>query len=215
MLPFLRRLAISMTNKDYKWMFLMYGLMQSLSIIEFLIWKGEIAHNNDFSFFILANYIFYPLTGYYIDQRLKEEKFTRNNAFVLVIISIISILISCFMTHYRCTIFNSWTESTCQTFFNTLIFIPAIMVYYISKMWFMNHKLNEKVCKIIATLGGTTFGIYLIEQICRKETHQIFIWLRPYIHTLPACWIWILCACIIGGSVILLLKQIPGVKNYI
>ena len=58
-------------------------------------------------------------------------------------------------------------------------------------------------------------GIYLIEQICRKETKFVFIYLQPYIHTLPACLVWILIACIAGGVVVLLLKQIPVIKKFL
>ena len=214
MLPLLRKMAGNMTDTDYKWMFLMFGVMQILFIVDFLLFKGTTRHNGNFSFFIIANYVFYPLAGYYIDQK-SEKTFTYKKALILVVSSIMAIIISCLMTQYKCTMFDEWTEGTCETFFDTLIFLPAFTVFYIVKMWFISFKLNNKVFKVITTLGGTTFGIYLIEQICRLETRQIFIWLRPYIHTLPACWIWILSACIFGAVITLILKQIPGIKKFL
>lgn len=214
MLPLLRKMAQHMSDTDYKWMFLMFGVMQSLSIIDFLLFKGEAGHNGNFSFFITVNYVFYPLAGYYIDQK-PEKAFTGKKASAFVAASIIAISISCLMTQYKCTMFDEWTESTCQTFFSTLIFIPAFTVFYITKMWFMNFDSDSKAGHIIITVGGATFGIYLLEQICRLETKWIFIWLRPYIHTLPACWIWILSACIFGCMITLILKQLPGVKKFI
>ena len=214
MLPLLRKMAKNMTDADYKWMFLMFGIMQSLSIVDFLLFKGEARHNSNFSFFITANYVFYPLAGYYIDQKT-EKTFTYKKALVLVVSSIMAIIISCLMTQYKCTMFDEWTESTCQTFFSVLIFLPAFTVFYIVKMWFINLEPDSRVCKTITTVGEATLGIYLIEQICRLETSQIFIWLRPYIHTLPACWIWILSACIFGAVITLILKQIPGIKKFL
>lgn len=215
LLPLLRKMAIAMSNVDYKWMCLMYGLIQGLSIIDFLIWKGERGHNGNFYFFISTNYVFYPLMGYYIDQRLEKEKITKEKVLCLMVLSIIAISICCFMTHYRCALIGEWNESSCQMFFETLIFIPAITVYCATKIWFENHNLNRKVCAMISAIGGTTFGIYLIEEICRGRTRFVFDRLQPYIHTLPACWIWIFVACVFGSIVTLIIKQIPGVKKYI
>lgn len=214
-LPLLRKMAICMTEKEYKWMFLIYGIVQSLTIIDFILWKGEKVHNPNFSVFITSNYIFYPLMGYYMEHKMKEKQFNLRGGVILSIVSLIAITLCCFMTHYKCVLTDKWTENTCQTFFNTLIFLPTITVYYISKMWFLNHTYNEKIYKLITIVGGTTFGIYLIEQICRKETKFVFIYLQPYIHTLPACLVWILIACIAGGVVVLLFKQIPGVKKFL
>ncbi len=214
MLPLLRKMAKNMTDADYKWMFLMFGIMQSLSIIDFLLFKGAAGHNGFFSFFITVNYVFYPLAGYYIDQK-PEKVFTRKKCLVLVAASITSIIVSCLMTQYKCTMFDEWAEGICDTFFETFIFLPAFTVFYCIKMWFINIEPSNKACRVIAVLGGTIFGIYLIEQICRLETRQIFIWLRPYIHTLPACWIWILLACMFGAVITLILKQIPVVKKFI
>lgn len=215
LIPLIRKMAKFMTSAEYKWMLLMLGLIRCFSIIDFLIWKGKKTYNSSFYFFITTNYVFYPLMGYYIDQRMKKEEFTKKKALILIAASIIAITVSCIMTHYKSTLYDEWTEGSCQTFFNTLIFLPTIAVYYLVKMWFMNHNLSNRVCNTITTIGGTTFGIYLIEQICRNETKFIFNWLKPYIHTLPACWIWILFACMVGSISTLLIKQIPGIKNYI
>lgn len=215
MLPLLRKLAKAMTDKEYIWMFLLFGLIQSLSIVEFLLWKGTASHNSNFSLFITTSYIFYPLMGYYIDQRLKREQFNRKNLLFLTLASVAAVIVCCLMTEYRCTLIDEWKESSCQTFFMVLIFLPTITVYYAAKMWFLNHSISDRVSNIITTAGGTTFGIYLIEQICRNETKPIFDWLNPYIHTLPACWIWILAACVGGGILVFLLKKIPGIKKLI
>lgn len=215
MLPILRKLARAMTDKEYMWMFLLYGLIQSLTILEYLIWKGTASHNRHFSFFITTNYVFYPLMGYYIDQRMKNEQFQWKKLLILIITSVVSVIICCFMTQYHCTLIDEWKESSCQTFFSTLIFLPAITVFYAVKMWFINHSLSDRTCSIIKAAGGTTFGIYLAEFICRQETKPVFIWVEPYLHTFPACWIWILVACICGGILTLLLKRIPGIKKFI
>lgn len=199
MLPFLRRLAKSMTNQEYLWMFAMFGLMQVLPIIDFLIWKGSAGHSGNFSFFITTSYVFYPFMGYFIDQRFKKEELHKTTCFCLFFFSILAVVLCCALTHYRCMLIGEWTEASCQTFFNTLIFLPSIAVYYGTRMWFEYHSIPVWLVRILSAAGGTTFGIYLFEQIWRNETKPVFQFFQPYIHTLPACWMWILAACVLGG----------------
>lgn len=215
MLPFIRRLAKSMSNKEYMWMFLMYGAIKSLPIFEFLIWKGNLSHNNHFSFFITIDYVFYPLMGYFIDQRLEERDFSKRNFLIMSFISFIAIVICCIMTQYRCSLLVMWNESNCQMFFNTLIFLPTVTVYYAARFWFLRHDLSSKTKKVITTLSGTTFGLYLIEGICRCETEQVYTCLARHMNSLFACWIWIAVACCLGMTTTYLLKKIPGVRRFI
>lgn len=215
MLPLLRKLARGMTNRDFKWVILLCTIVGLLSMLEYFFTKGTVSYNKNFSLFVGQNYILYPLMGYFIERRLKPEDFTRKNLLILWILSLLAIAASCFMTHYKGSITGDWRESTCQTFFNTLIFIPAITVFYTVKMWFMKHTPGPKTSKIISTIGGLTFGIYLIERICRVETEKLFFILKPYIHTLPSCLVWIFAACVFGGVFIFILKKIPGVKKFI
>lgn len=215
MLPLLRCFGRTMTDKHFLWMFIMYGFFKSLSIVEFLIWQGSKTHNGSFSFFVTTNYVFYPLMGYYIDRIMKNRLFNRKTLVLLTITSIGAISICCFMTQYKCSIIGEWEEDTCQTFFNTLIFLPAITVFFAAKMWFMNHRPKERICRLIELIGGTTFGIFLFENIFRRVTIPIFRSLEPMIKTLPACWVRIFAACLLGSVITLLLKQIPGVKRFL
>lgn len=211
----MRRLAKYMTNKEYMWMFAMYGMINMLSIVEFMIWKGEAFHNGEFSFFITKNYVFFPLMGYFIEHRLKKQDFNKKNLAVLLVISFIAIVISCLISQYRSTLLNAWDENNCQTFFNTLIFVPAVTVFYAAKMFFIYFNVSDRTRHVIAVLGDTTFGVYLIEYFCRDKTSFIFDFLKPIIHTLPACWIWIAVACLLGMSITYFLKKIPLIDKFI
>ena len=215
MLPFLRKLAKNMSNREYLLMFVLYGLFRCLAIFEFLVWKGTITHNKDFFLFIITDYIFYPLMGYYIEYRTQEKDINGKRLFGMLITSFFSIVICSVMTHYRCMWLKEWKESTCQTYFTTLIFLPTITVFCGAKYVFLRFKHSVRLQKILTNVSSTTFGIYLIEQICRTETKPIFDFLKPYIHTLPACLIWIFCACLFGGCITFLVKKIPIIKDYI
>lgn len=215
MLPLLRKLAKAMTAQEYRWMFLLYGAAGCLSILDFLIWKGEKSHNSDFFFFIAADYVFYPLAGYYIDRRIAESKFTVKRFLSMAVLSAVAIVICCLMTHYRCTLTGSWDEDNCQTFFNTLIFLPSVTAYYGAKLLFLRHSPGERLKKILVAAGELTFGIYLINEICLQETDCVFAFLYPHLGVLPACWVWTFCACLLGGCVTFLVKKVPGVRKFI
>lgn len=215
MLPLLRKLARGMADRDFKWVLLLCTLVGLLELGQYRLSQGSTVYNTNFSLFAGQNYILYPLMGYYIEHRLKAKAFRKRNLLLLWAIALGALLLSCYMTHYMCTITNGWTEAGCQSFMNTLIFLPSIAVFYTAKLWFTRHTPGKRISKAITTLGGLTFGIYLMEGICRVETKHILPILRPYVHTFPACIIWILCACVFGGVCIFILKLIPGVKKWI
>ena len=82
-------------------------------------------------------------------------------------------------------------------------------------MWFIHHETKPAASRAIKEIAGTTFGIYLIEQILRKEFVFILKWLKTFIHPYIACWIWVLMLCIIGGIIVYIIRLIPGVKKFI
>lgn len=215
LLPILSVLAQSLSNKQYIYMIIIYFLMQCLSIVQYIIWKGQLSYNGSFSLFIMGSNIFYPLLGYFIEERVPEKYYTKKVLALMACISVISIIICCLLTDYHCNLINEWSEATCQNFFGTLIFIPAATVYFAAKMWFASHRLSGNPGKILTIAGSCTFGIYLFEHIYRKVTSSIFTSLLPYLHTLPSCIIWILSACFLGTAVTIVLKKIPVIKKYI
>lgn len=214
-LPILRKLTKAMTRIDYKWIIAVYGTISCLSIFEYLVWKGSAVLNENISFFFMSIFVFYPMIGYYIDRVLEKTDFTVKRLILMIFASVVAIIVCCFMTNYKCSLTGDWSEASCQTFFDTLIFLPSITVFYGAKLLFLRYKPSNKLQKVIRLASGTILGIFLIERICRQETKPIFLFLKPYLHSLPACWIWILCACIIGGCVVLIIKRLPYIGDYI
>ena len=212
MLPILSHMAKSMDDRTYKWMLLMYGLIMFLPIPEFLIWHGEATHYSKFYFFVSTQYAFFSLMGYYID---KKAKITRKKAIILCAAGFIAIVVCCIMTNYRCNLLNAWETDNIDTFFGCIIYMPSIALFYAAKYWFENHQIPDRISKALSIIASGTFGLFLIEDICREETMQVFWKLNDHIPTLIACWVWILTACVLGIVVTLLLKKIPGVSRYI
>ena len=214
MLPLLRKIANGMAKADCRWIVVLFCIIRIIPLAEFLIWKGKVELYSKFYLFVELDYVFYPLIGYYIDKRELPEK-NGKTLLLLSLASLASIGIGCVMTHYRCTLLDAWEVSNCQKFLENLIFVPTITVFYACKVWFSRHKPGLRAQKVIVTLSGLTFGIYLLEGIGRTATLGIDIFLKPYIHSLPASWVWVACVCILCGLAVYLLKKIPGVKKYL
>lgn len=215
MLPFIRKLANKMESNDYLYMFILFSFMNIIPIFDFIIGKGNINHNGNFYFFITTSYIFYPIMGYFIDKELERKYFNKRYLIIMVILSIIAIAVSCLMTNYKCSLCNTWEEDTCQTFFNNLIFIPTISLFYTVKYIFLKNKIHSKIYKAIEIIGSATFGLYLFEKVFRQETTIVYLALWKHIHPIPASFIWVLVEFIGGCCIILILKKIPIIKRYI
>ncbi|MBR1884228.1 MAG: acyltransferase family protein [Clostridia bacterium] len=215
MLPIIRKFVKEMSQKEYLYMIILFAIINILPIIDFLIFQGKAAHNGNFYFFITTSYLFYPMIGYFIDNKLDRKYFNRKKLIIMIIASCISIIISCLMTNYKCNLLNTWEEDTSQTFFNNLSFIPTITLFYGIKMLVMDRKMSERLTNIIAFVGSTTFGLYLFEKIFRQESVVVYFALWKYIHRIPASIAWVVAEFIIGVIVIAILKKIPVIKKYI
>lgn len=88
-------------------------------------------------------------------------------------------------------------------------------MYYGVKLLFLRHPPTERLKKIIVAASETTFGLYLINHICLEETIPVFAALYPHMRVLIACWIWTLCACLLGSGITFLVKKIPGVRKFL
>lgn len=214
MLPLMRKIANGITKSDCLWILVLFCIMRMVPMIEFLIWKGKVELYSTFFLFLELDYFFYPLIGYYIDKNDIPGK-TGKNILLLFLLSFIEIGIFSVMTHYRCTLLDAWEQSNCQFFLSRLIIFPTIAIFYSCKVWFSRHKPGPRAKKTIVTLSGLTFGIYLLEGIGRRETLGVYEYLKPLIHSLPASWVWTLCACVLCGLAVFILKKIPGLKKYI
>lgn len=215
MLPFLRKLACSLSSNEYLYLITLRIIFVGFfPIILFLIFKEN--HNfGNYLPLVTADNIFFLLIGYYMEHILPDTLLTKKKLLFGLLFSFISIIICCLMTHYKIIVSGDCSESTSQIFHKSLIVIPCITIYLCCKYYFTHHNVPALIQRIIIFFGRTTFGVYLLERILRQSTTIIFDTLQPYLHTFPACLVWIFCACIIGSLVTAFLKKIPIVKNFL
>lgn len=216
MLPLLRRMAQSMSNRDFRYMFIVYIIIKAWPILDYLLWQGQMYHSSHMSVFFAADYMIYPLAGYFLEHRLPESALSRRNLIILALLSMVTLTISCAMTQYHCVTINEWDESSCQNFMPLLTIVPACTLYIYAKKYFTWHKnILPITARILSQLGGVTFGIYLFERIWRHATQRVLYFLLPVLPPLLSCWIWIFCACMLGGIITFVLKRIPVIKTFL
>ncbi len=217
MLPLLRRMAKGMNVQEYVYLAIMSIIFVGvIPILEYRIGQNSVTMYSYLkgALFTTTNMVYF-LMGYFFEHVLPEKYYTWKNAAIGIILSLIAIGVCCYMTVYRADVTGVCNESSSQQFHNCLIAIPTYTIYFCIKLFFMRKDIPVKVQHIILTLGGTTFGIYLLEGILRQETKPIFTMLKPVIHTMPACLIWILAAFILGVVVTSIIKKIPVIGKYI
>ncbi|MBE5990961.1 MAG: acyltransferase [Paenibacillaceae bacterium] len=219
MMPFLRKIAVNTSNKEYVYlMSLNIIFLGLLPITQFLIWNGKNYFVPDFSPLIATNgYIVYPLVGYFIENRISSEYYNKKNAFLLIFFSIISIIVSCLMTQYQANITGVLQEQTMQTFYNSLILIPSITIFYLIKYCFESLCVPMCLNKLIIIVGNTTLGVMLIENIVREQTRSILDILKTVLHlpSILACLIWVSCILLICSSITLVMKKLPLLNKLI
>ncbi len=215
MLPLLRRLAKGMNLHEYAYLAIMSIIFVGvIPLLQYGLGQNTVTINSNLNVALFTStcMVFF-LMGYFFEHVLPEKYYTWKNACIGIVASLVAIGICCFMTWYWAGVTGD--DGPSEVFHNMLIAVPTYTVYFCAKLWFKNRKVPQKAGQFLQLAGGTTFGIFLLEGILRPETKPIFTFLEPYIHTMPACLIWILVAVNVGFGVTLLLKLIPGVKKYI
>ncbi len=217
MLPLLRRMVQCMKITEYVYLAGMSLLFVGvIPIVQCRLSAGEWTIYSQLkpALFTTVNIVFF-IMGHFLENVLPERYFTVRNAAIGWVLSVLCIGICCYMTMYQAELAGECNESVSQVFHNSLIAVPAYTLYFSGKLLFMKWKCPQWLQSAICLVGGTTFGIYLLEGILRQATQLIFDRLEPMVKTLPACMIWIFAAFIMGFVITLILKRIPIIRRFL
>lgn len=208
MLPFFRKLVCGLEEKEYKYFFGLYIVLQGIAPIFCYFFKVE-----QVNLFVplLEQTIFYPILGYYLEY--KEKEYERKNMLMLVGASIIVVIILTGMTWIRAKNVGELSEFGNGLFLTGLTAIPAVTVYYGLNYFGMHHLLHKRISKILQWISRDVFTIYLIEERVREMTEEIDELLIPVIGWMPSCIVWIFCIVIICIAIAEMLRRIPGLKK--
>lgn len=208
MLPFLRPMVQGMSDRAFHYLIgihLVYYCV--LSPLGLFLGLGYL--HADFFIPMAERTIFYFVMGYYMTQRFQWDKVERKHMLILLGLSILSLAVMYGLSDWS---FRT-TGETRLSALNALVCIPAFTIYIGVCRFCKAHSLPGWLEKLFCTVGGCTFGVYLLEGILRNELLPVFEVLEPRIHVLPACGVWILTVLACGCVIVLILKKLPGFRK--
>ena len=214
-LPLLQKLAKALTDQNYRYMLILVLVVTGyVPLLLYIVSQGRLSINPDFNIAWISSQIcFYPLLGYYIENRVSIYAISWKKILALWGVNLLSIGLSCYATDLQ----NMQTNGFPQTYMMLLAPINAMCLYMTFK----------KICawtrsgltsKIIAEIGICTFGIYLFHGLLLREP-RISLYLRMeqhfHITRFPLTRVSLRCVeiMVIGGIITWLLKKIPWVKR--
>lgn len=209
MLPFLRKLAKLMKRQDYIMLMAAYLIMQLLPAADYALFQGAGAHTPYLNFFVAADYVVYPLLGYYIDS-IPEEDDREETIYILVFLSIVSLFLTCVLMEWRCGLDGGWTGANREAYMGRLSLFPAITVFYGMKRLMANRPVKEWLSRALFVLGGCTFGVYLFDPKWRQFTQTVRTLLTPFLGLYFATHVQTVCACLLGLAATFIFKCATG-----
>jgi hypothetical protein len=79
--------------------------------------------------------------------------------------------------------------------------------------WLRARSMSPIATRFVLWLGGTAFGVYLIENIPRGQLRFVYDALFPSITRFFAAWVWVVCATLAAAVIVTVLKQVPVLRR--
>ena len=219
MLPLFRRMFQNMKENEFLYLFVLYFFFTgALPILEYILTKWHTILNISFNIaYITGDLIVFPAIGYYLS---KKPKPSWKALAILWGLTLLCVVYTCLMTQYKIDYAHQLSELRVGTFFKTLIAIPAVTVFLTFRKLFDTSDgkgihMHAGVEKLFLSMGSCVFGIYLVEQIFREVFYDTGMFLVDHLPNFPATLIY--CCIVLLGAylLVLVLKQIPGLKKLI
>lgn len=214
-LPFLQKLVKGLGDEYLIYMVLIAIAMSCISLMELLLFQGRLTLNIHFSFAWLPDIILYPCVGYYLEHRLQ---ITKKNTVIAGIVNVVCLALSAFLTYYYTVhpSLNATIGST--TFHKRFVLINAVSVFMLIKLLTQNLRTDLAITRVLLSMGSCTFGIYLIHKFIlftpyRLKVLKVFY---KFIHDrMAACLLYCLFVFLACYLIVLVLKKIPLIKDFI
>lgn len=219
-LPFLRMIVKSMSENYYKYLILLYLLFISvIPCLEYLLFQGDLVMYKKLRpEWILADTVFWPLLGYYLENVYDWKKCTVRTIWRWILLGVTGILLTCGMIYYMHGVTGVCTKEKSQDFHSAFILLPCIAIYMAMK-YFWSGKAGQcvpaRIKKIIVSLGSCTFGIYLLHMLIKEYFSGLWDVFRVSWHMNQMLAALLLCAVVFAAGYVLtlILKQVPGLKR--
>ncbi len=213
MLPFLRRLARGMTTQEYLYLIVLQVILVGLWPVVGYLGGLEPLQGSLRVALVEQSAAFFFLIGYFVEYKLCPLMTTRRILYGLGLAAV-SVGLTLAVTLVLLDRSPDISLDGAELFFDGLVAIPAIMAYVLLRL-VVRRPPADSVQKAIIWLGGTAFGIYLIDPFLRQYgvLDFVFTGVAGTIHALPAAVLWVVAILLVAALLTGLLKIIPGFKK--
>lgn len=209
MLPFLRGCVPCLTKVNVYYLVLLRILILGLMPIAIFLCLGY-SMSTKISSPVLEQSVFYFLIGYYFGTA--ENLFEKRSARVTgVLLSVLFIAISAFMTYYEFAISGEYSER----FLEGLLPMVCITIFGMVRYYSEGIAVEGKAWRFLAFVGDKTFGVYLLEPVLRVYGEGIWLYLLDVLPDFVASLVWCVLFVTVGVMITALLKLIPFLKKLI
>ena len=208
-IPFIHKITKTASDKELLIFVLFFLIIPSVASFVAKVFHVSISSHLLDAFFPAA--LAYLIAGYVLSRVALKRKYV----FLSVLLFIISI--SIFVLSILCPYFKTGKLTDLLEDWKSLpVALASLSAFYILRYAFEKKQFRDKTEKVIRTVSGTTFGVYLIHIIALRKIPYIGIMrsifaFDPCIGTVVTqigCFV--LCV-----AVIFVLKKIPGIKRFL
>lgn len=219
-LPFLRAMVKNISENYYRYLIVLYIVFVSvIPCLEYRLSQGRVHLYQQLSpAWILADIVFWPLLGCYLENVYDWKKCTGKTVGLWALAGVAGIMAACYMINYMYGVTGECTKETSQTFHSSFIVFPCIAIYVALK-YFWSGKTGQRVPgtakKIITSLGGCTFGIYLLHMLIKEYFSGLWDVFREDWHVNHMLSALLVCASVFAAGYVLtlVLKKVPGLRR--
>lgn len=204
-LPFFRKFANALSNKDYIYLFVLYVINGGVFGVLARTFLGQIYISMPF----VADMLVYPLFGYFLAHRIPKEKESGTSVLIACAAAFIGLCLNVCIMEYDYHAFGDWSESGLLPF----VVFSAVAVFYAVRYFFERVFVPAALEKIICTLGSCSFGVYLMECYVKDYFGFIQQLLRNIMPNTLASLFYLVFIFLIGSVITFILKKIPLIRK--
>lgn len=213
MLPFLRRVAQSMTRADFLWLIGVHILLTTGPIVAQFVSQccgcpePKLSSALAVSLSSVTLY-FYPLIGYWLDRNVDVQRLTRRQWRLIALVTLLGMILSGAMTGYHIHRFGGSTQS----YLSLTVYVTAMAVFLAIKHHYdadfaqRRPLLNRALC----LAGSLVFGVYLMDQHLKLVLYEPLQQVLASSHApLASSLLWCVVTLTLCGAATWLLKHLP------
>ena len=211
-LPLLRRMIRGMNRREFHYLAGMSLLFTGvIPVAAYRLSGGSMWLTQEMNLYLLTNIlVVYPAMGYYLEQR---ENLSWRQIGWLWGLSVLALILTMYMTDYKIRLTGEVAEGKVTTFYGGFRLLPTFSLYATVKKFTSQVRFPQWLRPWIFSLGGCSFGIYLVEQMIRLETRPLRDAAARYIPNMAATVLWVLLIMALGHVLTLAAKKLPVLRK--